>query len=236
MYLEWKDVPGQWDSYPTTIWSYPLPIGSFDNTRFITNPITFGTIEKSYLDYPNTRWIDMGNDFVLTLEENASTGTWKSEIKDLGKLITANLGYDFSYLAGEEGASARLEVRHSQDGVQWTEWQLFTRRTVTFRYIQYRVCLTASASEYPPFITILCIEVDMPDVVKEGRVAIPVGGIEISYGFSFAREPTVLLTADGADRQAKIIGTPDYETVHVRVVDRAEDDVGGVVNWSAYGY
>lgn len=235
MYLEWEDVPGQWDSYPTAIWYYPLPIGSFDNTRFITNPITFGTIEKSYLDYPSTRWIDLGNDFVLTLAENVSTGTWESEIKDLGKLITANLGYDFSYLSAN-GASARLEVRHSQDSVKWTEWQLFTRRTATFRYIQYRVCLTASASEDPPYVTILCVEIDMPDVVKEGRVTIPVGGAEISYDFYFARAPTVLLTADGADRQAKIIGTPGYESVHVRVIDTAETDVGGVVNWSAYGY
>ena len=89
----------------------------------------------------------------------------------------------------------------------------------------------------PPYVTVLQATVDMPDVVKAGRVTVSSAGeAAISYGFEYAVPPTVVLTADGATKRALLVGTPGTSGCTVKIVDTAGAAATGVVNWTSYGY
>ncbi|OON87815.1 phage tail protein [Pyramidobacter sp. C12-8] len=226
--LPGKNVVADWDSIA-------LQDGSHDGTCFVENPITFATLPGRFSDYTGVRFVDVGGETVLSLAEAATSGIWTSPVRDLLRMVSADLSVDFM-TQKVAGSFVTLEYRISRDGAAWSEWRIFLPHRERFRYLQYRLTLRQGTAQRAPCVTIMRMIVDMPDVVKAGRVEIPVGGTAIDYGFEYAIPPTLVITADGATRQGRIVGEPGVSSAAVRVIDNSGADVGGIVNWTAYGY
>ena len=223
-----KNVIAEWDDID-------LQDGTHDGTVYTENPVTWQTAGGTFADYPDVKWSEFGGELVLMLA-SGTTGVWESPVRDLGRIVSANLAADFVRQV-RAGSTAVLQYRTSQDGEIWTPYRIFTPHQERLRYVQYRIVFTApEGAEAMPYVTILIFIVDMPDVVKSGRISVAGGGTEISYGFEFAVPPVVVITADGAQKRAVLVGTPETTKCAVQVVDAAGADVGGVVNWTAYGY
>ena len=213
-----------------------LQDGAHSDTRFAANPATWANASGTWSDYAGRRWIDLGASLVLTLFAGKTSGVWTSPVRDAGRLISANLTHDFMTLS-RTGSSAEIQYRASQDGAAWSDWKRWQPHQETLRYLQYRVVMSAADAARPPYVTVLQATVDMPDVVKAGRVTVSSAGeAAISYGFEYAVPPTVVLTADGASRRALLVGTPGTSGCTVKIVDTAGAATTGVVNWTSYGY
>lgn len=213
-----------------------LQDGAHSDTRFTANPATWANASGTWSDYAGRRWIDLGSSLVLTLSAGKTAGVWTSPVRDAGRLISANLTHDFMTLS-RTGSSAEIQYRASQDGAAWSDWKRWQPHQETLRCLQYRVVMSAADAARPPCVTVLQATVDMPDVVKAGRVTVSSAGeAAVSYGFEYAVPPTVVLTADGATKRALLVGTPGTSGCTVKIVDTAGAAATGVVNWTSYGY
>lgn len=213
-----------------------LQDGAHSDTRFAANPATWANASGTWSDYAGRRWIDLGASLVLTLAAGKTSGVWTSPVRDAGRLISANLTHDFMTLS-RTGSSAEIQYRALQDGTAWSDWKRWQPHQETLRRLQYRVVMSASDAAQPPCVTVLRATVDMPDVVKAGRVTVSSAGeAAVSYGFEYAVPPTVVLTADGATKRALLVGTPGTSGCTVKIVDTAGAATTGVVNWTSYGY
>lgn len=219
--LEWDDVA--------------LLDGIHDGTMWGENPATWQTAGGQFSDYDSIRWTDFGGQYALSLESGSTEGVWTSPIRDAGRLISANILSDFMTLSCE-GTSAVLEFCTSQDGDTWTAWKILTPHQESFQFLQYRVVMTAESADNPPWVTMLKIVADMPDIVKAGRCEVTADGAEIEYGFEYAAPPTVVITADGAGKRAVLTAEPGTERFSVRVTDSSGLASQGTVNWTSYGY
>ena len=112
----------------------------------------------------------------------------------------------------------------------------FKDHTETFSKIQFRVVLSTTDAQHPPYVTTLHVVIDMPDVVRSGRSSIPAAGAMIEYGFEYAVTPTVVATADTATARAVIVGTPGTTSCTIKIFDTNNTAIAGTVNWTAYGY
>ena len=222
-----KNVLQTWDDIA-------LGDGTHDCTQFAQNPQTFGNTPGTFADYSAVRWVDLGTSVVLTLTDGAAEGVWTSPVRDLGRVLSANISSDFMTLS-RSGTTAVLEYRSSKDGEVWTPWRALLRHLETMRYVQYRVVMTNMA-DLPPCVTVLSVTVDMPDVMKAGRALIAPGGTVIEYGFEYAAAPVVVVTADGADKRAVLSGAPGLASCTVNVLDASGASAEGTVNWNSYGY
>jgi len=209
--------------------------GTADGIRLISNPSTWATISETWNEVTRT-WDEFGAEYIVTLNTDATDGTYVSAVKDLAKVISADLAFTISYYM-TLGDTVTLEIRTSTDNITWTGWQPADNRLQKFRYIQWRFIMHAADVTNQPYITQFKLRIDMPDVQKTGRATIPVGGGQISFGYTFAIKPTIVLTAEGADKQAFYNATDlDYSSVVATVKDTDGTDTGGNINWIALGY
>lgn len=174
---------------------------------------------------------------ILYEDQPQTAGTYTLAQKDLGRIVTANIGAEFipSFVAAA-GTKATLEYRTSRDNVTWTPWRIFSPRQETFRYLEGRVLLSTTDPAKTPEVGVLVVFADMPDVTKTGRASVSVGGSVIDFGYEFSEAPSLVVSADGADRRAEITAGPSTTQATVKVVNAAGADVGGTANWYAAGY
>lgn len=218
-------------------WGMPtMDTGFCENTMFLKNPSTWAIQSGKWNSDVQIKWVDFGSELVLALAEGAISGTFTSNKFDLARIVTASLGYDIFVVTNEKSAY-KLELRTSVDNETWSAWEVFLPHTVKLRFIQYRITLTRqSPIESTPYMTYLYVSADMPDVIKNGRSAVAAGGSVISYGFEYAVTPTLVVTADGALLNARVVGEPGCASALVKVVNQNGIDIGGTVNWASYGY
>ena len=207
------------------------------NTRWTENPCTWATVGGKWSDYPDRRWLDFGGQYVLSLAEGATNGTWTGAEIDLLRTVKAKLTVDWQTL-NVSGAVARLQYRtcNAEQSAAWGPWIDFKEHTETLSKIQFRVVMSTTDATKPPYVTLLHAVIDMPDVVKSGRISVPAAGATINYGFEYAITPTVVATADTATARAVIEGTPGKTSCTVKVLNTSNTAIAGIVNWTAYGY
>lgn len=211
---------------------------SHSDTRWTENPCTWATVGGRWSDYPDKRWLDFGGQYVLSLAAGKTSGIWYSKTVSLGRTVRAKISADFQTL-NSAAAAARLQYRscNEENGADaYGPWTDFREHTETLSKIQFRVVMTAASAAYPPYVTLLHVVVDMPDVVKSGRISVPASGATIDYGFEYAITPTVVVSADTATARAVIEGVPGTTSCTVKVLDTSNTAVAGTVNWNSYGY
>ncbi len=220
-----------------------LRSGTHSNTEFGQSLINFSNFGGKFSDYPNTRFSDVGGQTVLKLKavngQYPSSGSYACARKDMGEVITANIGSQFvSSVLLRSGVSAKLQYRISRDGTAWTDWQDFVPVQATFRYLDFRVLLATADPARTPEVNILDITVDVPDVDRYGTADVAIGGSDIPYGHKYRSNPTVLPTAVGLGLRAEL-SLPDaapYDHFRVRVLNASGQDVGGKVTWLSRGF
>jgi predicted phage tail protein len=170
------------------------------------------------------------------VDEYYPSGSYLCERKDLGSVITANIGSQFvSSVLLSSGVSTILQYRISRYGTTWTDWIDFMPVQATFRYIDFRVILTTSDKSKTPEVNILTETIDVPDVDKYGTATVAAGGTDVSFGFTYWQAPVVTPTAIGQGMRAELVNV-EKDRFRARVLNSSCSDVGGKINWLARGF
>ena len=217
-----------------------LQNGVKDKVELGQSLINFSNVGGRWMDYPTTKFSDIGGTSVLKLAktgpEYAASGSYLCAKKDLGQTITANISCDFRSTVLFRGhGTAILQIRLSRDNVIWTEWQDFKPAIYTFRYLEARVTLTTADYMKTPEVNVFRFEIDVPDSEQSGSVTIPVGGKKIFYNKPFYTVPIVTPTAVGDNRFVQILSKTNADFT-AKVVDRQGNDVGGQIDYRSRGY
>lgn len=216
-----------------------LQSGTHTNTEFGTSFYTWGIFPGAYSDYPATRWDEVGAATVLKLSGSNLTGQYKTTVKDMGKIVQAEITARFNaFTFWYDTAYGKLQYRTSLDGVLWTAYLDFQPASATFRYLQFRVLLGRENTSQHPEVTYWVENIDVPDVDMAGKnVVVAVGGTTISYGWTYYEPPAVVATAIGSGVYAEIVPASVTETqFQVKVRNSSGTDVGGTINWMSKGY
>ena len=102
--------------------------------------------------------------------------------------------------------SQEIKVRFSNNGIEWSDWELYVSGEKTFRYIQYCYKLTPDGT--PSHLTINKLKqiYDVPDIEIVDMIYVPAGGMTINfladYGKDFYFPPRavipIILDNDGS--------------------------------------
>jgi len=218
---------GKFSDYPTVRFS---EIGGASVLQLDRRPWTFDNPPvPEWDDDPNLTWDAIGNFY--------STGDYVTTIKDLGRIMTANISVVFTSSTSQTpGTSASLQYRLSSDNVNWTEWQPYIANQSIFRYIQFKATLSTIHANSTPEVNQFEINIDVPDVIRNGSATVAVGGSTINYNNNYYAIPSVVPTATTLGHRATLAGTPGLSSFMVQVYDQNNNDVGGPILWIARGY
>jgi hypothetical protein len=96
-----------------------------------------------------------------------------------------------------KGGSAALQVRTSQDGTTWLDWEGFKPIQRTFRYIQFRILLETTDITKTPEVNQCIVSIDVPDTDIALTATISTGGTTVPYDHTYY---TVPAGRSGSDR------------------------------------
>lgn len=213
--------------------------GTHESTEFAQSEINWQTIGGQFSDYPKVKFADVGGEKILRLIKNgvryAKMGVYTCKIIDIGSIITANITTTFSNTSVlRDNGRISLEVRTSQDGVVWADWNIFKPLQFTFRYVQFRILMNGDGM-HSPEINRFTVQIDVPDTDISMSAEIDAGGSNVSYGHVYYTIPVVIPAAVGEGLHAELISKTKDNCV-LKVKDRNNHDVGGKVDIRIKGY
>ena len=213
--------------------------GTHENTEFAESEINWQTIGGRFSDYPKVKFVDVGGGSVLRLKKNgteyARTGIYTCKVIDVGSVITANITTTFSNTSVlRDNGLLSLEVRTSQDGTTWIDWNIFKPLQFTFRYVQFRVRMNSDGTRSPE-VNRFMVQIDVPDTDISTSALIVQGGSRIAYGHTYYTVPVVIPAAVGEGLHAELISKTETDCT-IKVKDRNNHDVGGNVDIRIKGY
>lgn len=188
-----------------------------------------------------TNCISDGSTVVM---DYCDTGTYLMGRKDMGQVITANIASQFSTsIINSAGTGAKLQYRLSTDGSTFTDWADFVPVEATFQFIDLRAVLTSSDATKTPEVSLLTLNVDVPDHDEYGTADIAMGGEAVGYnGWQYSMSAVFLPTAVGTNPATGNPLRADLVSVGlgsatVKVRDAVTGaDVGGQIVWQSRGY
>lgn len=218
-----------------------LANGTHSNTEFGQSLLNWQTLGGSFPDYPTTKFSDIGGSSVLKLLKQQDgtyplNGVYVCQRIDVGQIITANLATRFISTVILRGTgSARLQIRTSQNGTDFTAWQDFKPVQFTFRYADFQVLLGTSDTTKTPEVNQFLISIDVPDFPFHKTVTIPVGGATVEYGHTYYTLPILSPTAIGEGLHPDLI-SKSYSSCVVKIKNSSNIDVGGQLDLSGNGF
>ena len=213
--------------------------GVHERTEFAQSDLNWQTIGGRFSDYPKVKFADVGGGNILRLKKDgvgyATSGVYTCKMIDVGSVITANITTTFNNTSVlRDNGVISLEVRTSQDGETWIDWNIFKPLQFTFRYVQFRVRMRGDGTRSPE-VSRFIIQIDVPDTDISTSATVAQGGSRISYGHTYYTVPVVIPAAIGEGLYAELI-EKDEEACVIKVKDRNNNDVGGKVDIRIKGY
>lgn len=223
-----------------TVDAIVLANGTHVNTEFGQSLINFQTIGGRWSDYPTTKFSEVGGSSVLKLLKAGdgtypANGSYTTAIIDIGSIITGNVTALFTSTAMLKGGSVVLQVRLSQDGTAWLDWETFKPIQRTFRYLQFKVLLATNDTAKTPEVNQFAVSIDVPDTDIAMTAAISAGGTTVQYGHTYYTVPVVVPAAVGSGLHAELISKTTSNCV-IRIRDAANADASGTADIRIKGY
>ena len=216
--------------------------GEHNLTEFTTSEINWQTLGGKFNDYTTTMFSEVGGSKVLKLQKAfnhlySDYGVYTCKVIDVGKEVIANISCKFLSTSRHNGSiSANVEIRVSKDNITWSSWRNFTESQYQFRYVQIRCNLSTQNNHYSPEVNTLKLYIDVPDVLDNGTVDVPVGGITVKYNQNYYAIPSVTPYALGYGVVCQITDKTTT-SFKVRVLNSETlEDLGGRINWISRGY
>ncbi|ARP88622.1 hypothetical protein CAL13_08910 [Bordetella genomosp. 9] len=119
----------------------------------------------------------------------------------------------------------------------WTEWRNYVPGLVNARYFDARVLIATSDPLIIPFVSKFEWTIDVPDLLQRAEgVAIPVGGMRITYAKRFHAVPNVQVTIlDALNGDRAVLIDSDDEGFDIEVIN-GSTSVERKINWISQGF
>jgi len=200
-------------------------LGSMDGTQKDGDNLKLRDI-ASWGEVAESTWEDLASLTWGTLGPGVLTGTYVTPTRDLGYIatvyidvsltITTSTGRRFDddgttrfddsltlrFTGDETTEAAELEIRTSEDDIDWTEWKQFQAADYKCRYFELRLTLTRESLGDNLLCSVFNYLGDLPDIDEYGddEVTDAGAGKEITFEKTYHEEPVVninILTGDG---------------------------------------
>ena len=135
---------------------------------------------------------------------SVTSGSYVSQVYDIGEVLTSIMGYEFGYSSEDETAEVKYEWRYSNDNITWSDWLSCNNGGYTFRYCQFRVLINSS-NNIPVVVNKFRVTVDVPDKETELDVVIDENG-ELTIAYDFISVPSIIGTVND-DIEAYVVVT-----------------------------
>jgi predicted phage tail protein len=206
----------------------------------LLDPIDSGIKQRG--EYAFTAPIDIGS--VFSCRVTADIGVLSFDLNNIvDQWVSLDSVSNIDGVLGDDSAQVRLYISTTPDDPNgspvWSDWRLFSVGDYAARGFRFRLEVARGpAASQQVAITALSVTVDVPDRVEgDDNVAVPSGGLAITYANEFFAVPAVAISAEN-------MATGDYYTITAKTTagftiqfkNSAGTGVARTMDWIAKGY
>jgi hypothetical protein len=131
-----------------------------------------------------------------------------------------------------------IEIRLSDDGTTWSNWQTYVSAQYNFRYIQYKITANYEDTATRATIKSLLQYYDVPDATYSQTLSVPATGLDVDYGGIFYETPKQVTPTviGGSGNVFPDITNSAANGLHIDCYDRTGTKVAGTVLLVCKGY
>ena len=196
----------------------------------------FGGVSSSgYYQIPTAHEVDLGFSQVcnLSIAYTARADNPYSLFSTISDVAAAaSIAGNYSGQAG-----LRMQVALADNTGTYGAWQDFTPGSYTARKIRFRTYLYSNDPSVVAILTSFVFTVDVPDRTDKGTgIAVPAGGLSITYATPFQVAPNLQVTIVNASAGDDIILTAQTKAGATIQILNGGSGVARTVNWLAAAY
>jgi hypothetical protein len=198
---------GAYENVVETFIEEPDWLGSKTNVVKVGNMLELASGATEGYYYFENQSFDLGEIYNCSLTANIFSALEKrNRIRDITtgiRNITTGLRDIGAGWSNSADWLVELQMNLSDDGVNWSGWELFTASQLNFRYIKFRLHIKCEDVENLTVRISICrVTIDMPDRYESGEdieITNASSGATIVYNIPFKNNPSVNITVqDGA--------------------------------------
>jgi hypothetical protein len=194
------------------------------NENILTDDLSLGTFVDCYaglnqvcLD-PNVNWANTGT-WVNTSQYYApggywgancvTTGSYTTQVYDIGSATTSIISLNYNLYSMDPASNLVIQWRYSSDDVTWSDWQVFTQGSYTFRYYQFSITLN-SPNNFFTSLTSFIVTIVIPNrdlYFQDQLITNASTGITVNFSPAFITIPAVVANiSDGTSGYCVVSG------------------------------
>lgn len=192
-------------------------------------------------DSPTRRFNDNSTDKMW--KPAYTSGYLETEKVDAGEIVNGAIFLDLETIA-DTGTGLTVEYKTSQDDITYTSYATFVNGTTAiFRYIIFKITLTADTTTYPQNnikVTSMFVTFDLPTIINESVTSetIAAGGTTITFSTPYTTAESIQISITPISSTA-LLATHETATktnFKAHLFDTAGNDVGGTCSWRSEGF
>ncbi|OGI01493.1 MAG: hypothetical protein A2Y25_02075 [Candidatus Melainabacteria bacterium GWF2_37_15] len=179
-----------------------LSAGTFVNCYGVYNRVALDSVDTWT---SSGTWDDTGKDYApdgYWGSEVESTGSYTTKVYDIGTNLTSIISVNYDLSSRDDASNIIVEWKYSEDNITWTDWQIFSQGSSTFRYYQFKITLNSPNNNYTA-VSNFIVNIDVPDrdfYFEDQVISVAANGVTVNFDPAYANIPAVVANiSDGTN-------------------------------------
>ncbi|HSA05743.1 MAG TPA: phage tail protein [Candidatus Gastranaerophilales bacterium] len=179
-----------------------LSAGTFVNCYGVYNRVALDSVDTWT---SSGTWDDAGKDYApdgYWGSEVESTGSYTTKVYDIGTNLTSIISVNYDLSSRDDASNIIVEWKYSEDNITWTDWQIFSQGSSTFRYYQFKITLNSPNNSYTA-VSNFIVNIDVPDrdfYFEDQVISVAANGVTVNFDPAYANIPAVVANiSDGTN-------------------------------------
>jgi len=167
-----------------------------------------------------------------------STGSYTTKVYDITSNLSSIISTNYDLYSRDNASNIVIEWKYSTDNATWTNWQVFSQGSYTFRYYQFRITINSPNNKYTA-LTSFIINIDITNrdlYLQDQIISNASSGVTANFTPSFINVPAVVANISDGTSGYCVISAKSASRATVKAYNNSGTAITAKVDIRVKGY
>lgn len=167
-----------------------------------------------------------------------NTGAYTTKIYDLTSNLSSIISTNYNLYSRDDSSNIIIEWKYSTDNTTWTDWQIFSQGSYTFRYYQFRITLNSPNNKFSA-LTSFTVNLDITDrdlYFYDEVISNATTGITVNFTPTFVSTPAVVANISDGTNGYCVVSSKNTSNATIKAYNNSGTAITAKVDIRVKGY
>lgn len=170
--------------------------------------------------------------------EVEETGSYTTKVYDISSNLASIISVNYDLNSRDDDSNVVIEWKYSEDNIDWTDWQIFSQGSYTFRYYQFKVTLNSPNNSYTA-VSNFIVNIDVPDrdlYFEDEEITTAAEGVTVSFDPAYTAIPAVVANISDGTNGYCVVTSKSISQATVKAYNSSGTAITAKVDIRVKGY